>query len=161
MKTFKPQNQTKAMQKTYRQAKNTADAVILLYEDREYKNFKGIVLIKRKNHPFKSFWALPGGFLDTGKESLEQCCTREAKEETSLDIKITSLIGIYSDPKRDPARGHIITAAYLAETHGIPEAKDDAKEIKCFRPEDIPWKKLAFDHGKILKDAKDLMPKKS
>ena len=149
------------MQKTYSQAKNTADAVILLYEDKDFKTFKGIVLIKRKNPPFKSFWALPGGFLNAGKESLEQCCTREAKEETDLDIKIISLIGIYSDPKRDPARGHMITAAYLAEAHGTPEAKDDAEDIRCFRPEDIPWKELAFDHGKILKDAKDLISKNS
>ncbi|MEA2004130.1 MAG: NUDIX hydrolase [archaeon] len=149
------------MQKTYSQAKNTADAVILLYEDKEFKTFKGIVLIKRKNPPFKSFWALPGGFLNAGKESLEQCCTREAKEETELDIKIISLIGIYSDPKRDPARGHIITAAYLTEAHGIPEAKDDTEDIKCFRLEDIPWKELAFDHENILKDAKDSISKNS
>ncbi|GGN94284.1 NUDIX domain-containing protein [Nocardia rhizosphaerihabitans] len=42
-------------------------------------------------------WSLPGGVMEIG-ETLEQCAVRETKEETGLDIEITGLLGIYTDP---------------------------------------------------------------
>lgn len=62
-----------------------------------------VVLIKRKNPPHG--WALPGGFVDPG-ETVETAAVREAREETGLDVKLTALLGCYSDPWRDP-RGHM------------------------------------------------------
>lgn len=109
----------------------------------------GIVLIKRKYEPFKDYWALPGGFLDCGKETLEKAVIRELYEETNLKTNIfdLKLVGVYSDPNRDP-RGHIISHVYEVKKYcGELEAKDDAKEIKVFKK--IP-SKLAFDHEKIL-----------
>ena len=72
---------------------------------------EGIILIKRKNPPHG--WALPGGFVDYG-ESLEEAAVREAKEETSLDIRLKSQFHTYSDPKRDP-RKHTISTPRLRE----------------------------------------------
>ncbi|MCK5723613.1 MAG: NUDIX hydrolase, partial [Gammaproteobacteria bacterium] len=57
-----------------------------------------IVLIERKNPPYG--WAIPGGFMDVG-ERLETAAIREAKEEVCLEVTLTALLGMYSDPKRD------------------------------------------------------------
>lgn len=106
-----------------------------------------IVLIERANPPFG--WAIPGGFVDIG-ETVEQAAVREAKEEVYLDVKLTALLGIYSNPKRDD-RGHTVAAVYIAEAIGLPEAADDAKYCKVFSLDSIP-KLLAFDHDQILID---------
>ncbi len=108
---------------------------------------EGIILIKRKNPPHG--WALAGGFVDYG-ESLEEAAVREAKEETSLDIKLKSQFHTYSDPKRDP-RKHTISTVYVATAQGRPKAQDDAQDIGIFTEEEINFP-LAFDHQKILAD---------
>lgn len=107
----------------------------------------GIVLIERKNPPHG--WALPGGFVDYG-ESLEEAALREAKEETSLDIRLSYQMHTYSNPERDP-RKHTITTVYVATARGKPEAHDDAADIGVFLPEEIEMP-LAFDHEQIIRD---------
>lgn len=107
----------------------------------------GIVLIMRKNPPFG--WAIPGGFVDYG-ESLEAAAVREAKEETSLDVKLISQLGAYSDPGRDP-RKHTISVVFLAKGDGQPKAADDARDIAIFDRGTLP-EQLAFDHKRILED---------
>jgi ADP-ribose pyrophosphatase YjhB (NUDIX family) len=108
---------------------------------------KGIVLIKRKNPPYG--WAIPGGFVDYG-ESLKAAAVREAKEETSLDVKLIRQFHTYSDPKRDP-RHHSISTVYIAKGNGLPEAQDDALEIGIFTQSNLP-DEIAFDHRSILND---------
>ncbi|MFH1054683.1 MAG: NUDIX hydrolase [Candidatus Altiarchaeota archaeon] len=113
-----------------------------------------IVFIRRVNPPFKGSWALPGGFVDLG-EKVEDACVREAKEETSLDVKIKKLVGVYSDPKRDP-RGHTVGIIFLCDiVGGKLKAADDAKEAKWFSLDALP--ELAFDHGKIVADVKAML----
>jgi 8-oxo-dGTP diphosphatase len=107
----------------------------------------GIVLIERKNPP--PGWAIPGGFVDYG-ESLEDAAKREAKEETSLDIKDLRQFHTYSKPDRDP-RFHTISTVYVAHGVGMPQAADDAQNIKICTDKNLP-KDLAFDHRKILID---------
>lgn len=107
----------------------------------------GIILIKRKNPP--EGWALPGGFVGYG-ESLESSATREAKEETGLDIELLRQFHTYSDPKRDP-RHHTITTVFIAKSRGRAVAGDDAKEIGIFSKDNLPAQ-IAFDHRDILND---------
>lgn len=106
-----------------------------------------IVLIERLNPPHG--WAIPGGFVDVG-ERLEQAAVREAEEETGLKVRLTALLGCYSDPARDP-RGHTITPVYVGEATGEPCAQDDAKTIVVCDPWHPP-SPLAFDHALILAD---------
>ena len=125
----------------------TVDAVIKYEIDK-------LILIRRKNPPFKGFDALPGGFVDVG-ETVEDACVREALEETNINVKIKKLIGVYSDPDRDP-RGHTVTIAYLCEpltNKEKPKAQDDAAALKIVPLSKVPSLKLAFDHMEIIKDS--------
>ena len=105
-----------------------------------------IVLIERKYPPYG--WALPGGFVDVG-ERLEQAAIREAREETSLDVRLAGLLGCYSDPDRDE-RGHTVSAVYVATASGVAKARDDAKNLAFFNAGEYP--ELAFDHTQIIED---------
>jgi 8-oxo-dGTP diphosphatase len=117
--------------------------VVIRLVDRSGK----IVLIERHNPP--EGWAIPGGFVDVG-ERVEAAAVREAKEETGLDVVLVALLGIYSDPDRDP-RGHTVTAVYVADAEGAPKADSDAKDIGLFDPA-TPGVPLAFDHRMVLDD---------
>ncbi len=122
------------------------DGIIQLFDEKE--NFKGIVLIERKNPPLGL--AIPGGFVEVG-EKVEDALVREMKEETSLDVEIIRILGVYSDPDRDP-RFHTVSITFVCKAYGEPKAQSDAKEVNVFKIEEIPFDKLVFDHAKILKD---------
>lgn len=106
-----------------------------------------VVLVKRKFRPFG--WAIPGGFVEIG-ETVEHAALREMKEEVGLDVTITGLLGVYSDPKRDP-RGHTVTVIYTGIAVGRPVADDDAAEVGVFSEDGLP-QPLAFDHQQVLSD---------
>lgn len=108
-----------------------------------------LLLIRRGHPPFKGKYALPGGFVDVG-ETVEQAALRELKEETGIEGKIVRLIGVYSDPKRDP-RGHTVSAAFLIKPRSTKVQGGDDAESATF-VEDWKTLKLAFDHNKILAD---------
>lgn len=121
----------------------TVDAVIV-------DPAKGVVLIRRKHEPFAGAWALPGGFVEVG-ETCEAACVREAREETGLDVEITTLLGVYSRPDRDP-RGHTVSVVYLCRPRsGEIAGADDASEARWFA--DTRGLALAFDHASVLADA--------
>ncbi len=109
-----------------------------------------LLLIKRGREPFKGRYALPGGFVEIG-ETVEAAALRELKEETGIDGRILRLIGLYSDPGRDPVR-HTVAAAYLVEpltTDAVGGDDADAAEWVA------EWRglALAFDHSLIAADA--------
>jgi len=105
-----------------------------------------IVLVKRGKEPFEGKWVLPGGFVDAG-ESVEEACVREAKEETGLDVQVKELVGVFSNPERDP-RGTVGIAFLCGVIGGELKGGDDAREAEWFSLERLP--ELAFDHGEII-----------
>lgn len=123
--------------------KLTVDGVVIHRE-------KGLLLVRRAHQPFQGFWALPGGFVEEG-ERCEEAVVREVLEETGLKVKVVSLLGVYSDPGRDP-RGHTVSVVYLCTiTGGHLTPASDAAETAFFA--DLAEVPLAFDHAKILQDA--------
>jgi 8-oxo-dGTP diphosphatase len=106
-----------------------------------------IVLVRRKHPP--AGWAIPGGFVEAG-ETVESAAVREALEETGLPVTLTALLGVYSDPARDP-RHHTVSTVYVGRAEGSPSGGDDAAEARLFAEGDLP-SPLAFDHAKILAD---------
>lgn len=126
----------------YRAPSLTVDAII-------YDPVRGIVLVRRKNPPLG--WALPGGFVEYG-ESVEHAAVREAKEETGLDVALGALVGVYSDPVRDP-RMHTVSAVFAARASNPEDIAggDDAAEAVFFPLDALPAD-IAFDHRLILDD---------
>jgi 8-oxo-dGTP diphosphatase len=121
------------------------DGIIELYED---GRMRGIVLIERKNPPYGL--ALPGGFVEVG-ESCEEALVREMMEETALEVEIERLLGVYSDPKRD-SRFHTVSCVYLCRAEGEPRGGDDAARAFVYPLHEIPFRRLCFDHARILSD---------
>ena len=120
---------------------STVDAIIEIEP-------QSIVLIQRSNPPFG--WALPGGFVDYG-ESLEEAVTREAKEETGLEITDLKQFHTYSEPERDP-RFHTIGTVFIAKAQGKPKAGDDAAGVRIVKLSEIKKLNFAFDHKQIIED---------
>ncbi|HEX2557959.1 MAG TPA: NUDIX hydrolase, partial [Nitrososphaera sp.] len=88
-----------------------------------------VLMIRRRKDPFKDRLALPGGFVNEG-ETVEEAIKREAKEETSLEVEPIDILGVYSDPKRDP-RKHILSVVFVGIIVGGQEkAGDDAASIE-------------------------------
>jgi 8-oxo-dGTP diphosphatase len=109
----------------------------------------GVVLIRRGGDPFEGRWALPGGFVEAG-ETVEAAAVREAAEETGLAVELVRLVGVYSDPERDP-RGHNVSVAFLARVVGGDlKAASDAAEVSVMDPNAA---ELAFDHRRIIAEA--------
>jgi len=120
----------------------TTDGIIL-------KNRK-ILLVKRQTPPFIGYWVIPGGHVDYG-EMVEEALKREMKEELGITVKIKKLIGVYSDPKRDP-RYHTVAVVYLCQKiKGKISLNREASEFKYFSLKKLP-KKIGFDHRKIIND---------
>lgn len=139
----------------------TADICIFAHSD-----VTEILLVKRGGHPYIGKWALPGGFANKN-EPIEKTASRELKEETGIEGVSMKLVGVYSQPGRDP-RGWVVSTAFYADVDKKsihPEAGDDAKEAKWFTIVDethlrcgdinIGINDLAFDHADIIHDAID------
>lgn len=107
-----------------------------------------ILMLKRNTEPFLGYWCLPGGHLE-GDETIEETARREAKEETGLDVKLESLIGVFSDPKRDPRK--TISVAFSATVaEGEAKINEESTDLRWFDITRLP-KKIASDHLEIIK----------
>ena len=109
-----------------------------------------VLLVKRKNDPFKGYWALPGGYMDFGETAME-ASARELLEETGVRAIASVFIGLFDDPARHPEE--VVSAAYLVtKWEGAAVAGDDAAEAKWFPLTELP-PNIGFDHGKIIGQA--------
>jgi 8-oxo-dGTP diphosphatase len=131
--------------KEYRNPAPTVD--IILQRDSK------ILMVRRKKDPFKGQLALPGGFINEG-ETAEEAARREAIEETSLEVEPIEILGVYSDPERDP-RKHIMSTVFVGIiVGGSDKAGDDAESIEWVELGTIEKQVIAFDHAQILRDYK-------
>ncbi|MFD6419099.1 NUDIX domain-containing protein [Streptomyces sp. NPDC060194] len=114
------------------------------------------LLVRRGQEPYAGRWALPGGFV-LPRESAERAARRELAEETGLD-DVSGLhleqLRTYSEPDRDP-RMRVVSVAFAALVPDPPEPRGggDAAEARW-----VPLGghgPLAFDHDRILADARD------
>ncbi len=107
-----------------------------------------LVAIRRSNEPFRGMPALPGGFVQLG-ETVRDAVVREVREETGLETRTVRLVGVFSDPGRDP-RGHVISIVYeLERIGGALKAGSDASDIVLLDPRSLP--RMAFDHADIVR----------
>ncbi len=112
----------------------------------------GVVLVERAHEPLG--WALPGGFVDYD-EVVADAAVREVREETGLAVTLTALLGVYSDPKRDP-RKHTISTVFVGRAEGTPVGADDARSARVFPLDALP-PALCFDHALILDDYREYL----
>jgi 8-oxo-dGTP diphosphatase len=125
----------------------TVDMIVIKQVESSYY----ILLIERKNEPFKNQWALPGGFIDINEE-IETAAYRELEEETAIRDVLLSQFKTYGKLGRDP-RGRTISIVYSGILKNLTQeikAGDDAKNLNWFSLKDLP--PLAFDHSRIVKD---------
>ncbi len=109
-----------------------------------------IVLVRRRD---TGKWSLPGGVVDWG-ETIPSTVRRELTEETGLELKtLKRLVGVYSEPDRDP-RFHSICVVVEAAVDGVMNVADtlEITDIKAFTLEDIELQYLSHDHGRHLQD---------
>ena len=130
----------------------TMDCVIFGFDGERLR----VLLIERGGEPFKGYWAFPGGFLEM-EESADEGAKRELMEETGLEAPFVKQFHTFSTPDRDP-RERVLTIAYytlvrMSEVKGM----DDAAQAKWFVLDEVP--QLAFDHGEILRVAKEEIDK--
>jgi 8-oxo-dGTP diphosphatase len=110
-----------------------------------------LLLVKRAHDPMAGFWAMPGGYL-SWDETVEECAVREYKEESGFSVVNLKLLGIYSSPKRDADGRQNVDCCFVGEVVGVGGKHDlEVEEIRWFDLNEIP-DKMAFDHGKMVKD---------
>jgi 8-oxo-dGTP diphosphatase len=121
-----------------------------------------VLLVQRRDHPYRGFWALPGGFV-RASESAGDAALRELAEETGVTTFTGHLeqLRTYSDPDRDP-RMRVVSVAHVALAPGLPDPRPggDAAAARWWPVEDLGLEDgspdappLAFDHALILAEA--------
>ena len=120
-------------------------AVFCFFEDKMQ-----LLLVERRNEPFKGKWCLPGGFVNIDEE-LEEAVVRELFEETGLTGVRLEQVHTFGRCGRDP-RGRVITVTYMGivrEGESKVQAGDDAAKAQWFDIEKLP-EDLAFDHNTVV-----------
>lgn len=128
----------------YPHAAITADCIVFGYDPNKTLR---VLLVKRRNEPYKDSWAFPGGFMEID-EDLETCARREVMEETGMALGEVFQFRSYSAVDRDP-RERVITVVHFAfEAPAEVKGSDDAAEARWFDIDNLP--ELAFDHRTII-----------
>lgn len=114
-----------------------------------------LLFVVRRSEPYIGTIVFPGGKLHPG-ETVEDAAVRELIEETFIDIQLENILGVYSDPNRDP-REHRISTVFIAKRYEFSdeiqyEGGDDFAIVKWIDFNDLKGKNFGFDHRKIFED---------
>lgn len=114
-----------------------------------------VLLITRKNEPYKGCFALPGGFLDPEDRSALAGAVRELKEETNLSLSFLNQICTLTKEGRDPRERciSIVYAGYIIDdqvANEVMKAQDDASTVQWVSLVGLRKNKLAFDHENAI-----------
>jgi len=103
----------------YEKLSMTTDIIIFSVSDKPQENYRkndeknmSILLVKRKDYPYKDKWCLPGGFLDI-KEDLEECPKRILAAETNIKNIYLEQLYTFGAVNRDP-RTRVVSTSYMA-----------------------------------------------
>ncbi|MCQ2522686.1 MAG: NUDIX domain-containing protein [Lachnospiraceae bacterium] len=135
-------------QDAYEKPSVAADIVLFNEDETE------VLLVKRGEHPFMNYYALPGGFVRKN-ETVEAAAARELQEETGVSNVNLQLVGTFSEPGRDP-RGWMISIAYKGKVNKNEVSVvygDDAIEATWMKLEELENIPVAFDHKEIIQKA--------
>ncbi len=133
------------MAEKYKNPALTVDITVFSIIEKTLK----LLLIKRKNPPFRDKWAIPGGFAGY-EEEIITAAGRELEEETGVREVELEQVHTFGKPGRDP-RGRTISVVYFALVNSSTlkiKADTDAKEAEWFNVRNLP--ELAFDHAEII-----------
>jgi len=131
--------------KEYDRPSVAVDAVVFRY----LAGRLSVLLIQRKNHPFRGHWVFPGGFVEV-YENPDEAVHRELREETAIEVGGLYQLGAFGRPDRDP-RYHVISIAYFGialSGEPEPQADNDAMDAAWYPVRKTP--PLGFDHEDIL-----------
>ena len=98
-----------------------------------------VILLRRGIEPGRGSWAQPGGFLEVD-ETVTEAAVRETLEETGLIVRPGEIVGLYTRLEA----AVVVLAFESAVIGGAFRPNPEALEIQAFRPEDIPWRGIAF-----------------
>ena len=114
-----------------------------------------VLLIHRTDN---DLWALPGGGQDFG-EYIAETVVRETKEESGIDVEVTGLIGVYTNPNHvveysdGEVRQQFSLCFRARPTGGAPATSDESTEVRWVDRTELdslaihPSMRLRIDHG--------------
>ena len=118
-----------------------------------------VVLVKRRHEPLAGQWSLPGGAVEVG-ETLHEGLRRELREETGIETRVGSLVGLFDRITRDDAgrvRYHYVLADYLCHhVSGTLRPGTDAKTVALADPADLSPYGLTEKAKSVIRRAADL-----
>jgi 8-oxo-dGTP diphosphatase len=104
------------------------------------------LLVERAEHPYRGWWALPGGHVHQGTESADHAAARELAEETGIDATEAGAhleqLAAYTEPRRDPrikAGLHVASIGYVALAPSLrdPTPGTDAADARWWPIDDL------------------------
>jgi mutator protein MutT len=110
----------------------------------------GVLLGQRRIDPGAGLWSFPAGYVNRG-EVVEEAAVREVREELGLGVRLTGLVGVYSEPG-----AAVVLIVYSAEVESGEPTPDgrEVSEVRRFPLNDLP-NGLAFPHDRrVLADWK-------
>lgn len=132
----------------YQNPSLAVDLVVFGY----HENSLNVLLLNRKEEPFKNKWTLPGAFLQM-EERFQDTCSRVLKTKLGMTNLFLEQLYSFDELKRDP-RGRVISVTYYAlinPTKFEIIAGNMANDVKWFPVNEIP--RLGFDHNLIFDKA--------